>query len=225
PGRPLWITETADEACGGNPWAATFLDSFRYLNQLGTLARHGVQVVMHNTLNASDYGLLDEKTLEPRPNYWAALLWRRLMGTTVLDPGASHSTNLHLYAQCERHVPGGVTLLAINADRTRFEELSIAGPANRYTLTAPHLQGKWVRLNGKALTLGKNDALPALTGVSVRAGNVTLAPASITFFTFGKAGNTACKGNTCGCSWGRELAEAIQTPSMQFFRSDWSSLI
>jgi len=26
---------------------------------------------MHNTLAASDYGLLDEKTLMPRPNYWA----------------------------------------------------------------------------------------------------------------------------------------------------------
>src|SRR3984885_1701652 len=32
PGKSLWITETADAACGGNPWAATFLDTFRYLN-------------------------------------------------------------------------------------------------------------------------------------------------------------------------------------------------
>jgi heparanase len=30
PGKPLWITETADAACGGNPWASTFLDRFRY---------------------------------------------------------------------------------------------------------------------------------------------------------------------------------------------------
>jgi len=87
PGKPMWLTETADTACGGNPWASTFLDSFRYLDQLGRLARQGVQVVMHNTLDASDYGLVNENTLEPRPNYWAALLWRRLMGTTVLDSG------------------------------------------------------------------------------------------------------------------------------------------
>ena len=73
PGKPMWVTETADAACGGNPWASTFLDSFRYLDQLGRLAKQGVQVVMHNTLDASDYGLLDENTLEPRPNYWAAL--------------------------------------------------------------------------------------------------------------------------------------------------------
>ena len=30
PGAPIWITETADAACGGNRWGATFLDSFRY---------------------------------------------------------------------------------------------------------------------------------------------------------------------------------------------------
>jgi heparanase len=54
PGKPVWVTETADAACGGNKWASTFTDTFRYLNQLGTLAQRGVQVVMHNTLDASD---------------------------------------------------------------------------------------------------------------------------------------------------------------------------
>src|SRR5207244_10581176 len=100
PGKPMWLTETADAACGGNPWASSFLDTFRYLDQLGRLARQGVQVVAHNTLVASDYGLLEERSLRPRPNYWAALLWRRLMGTTVLDAGAHHGT--HIYAHCRR---------------------------------------------------------------------------------------------------------------------------
>ncbi len=43
PGKPMWLTETADTACGGNPWASTFLDTFRYLDQLGRLARQGVK--------------------------------------------------------------------------------------------------------------------------------------------------------------------------------------
>jgi hypothetical protein len=38
------------------PWANTFLDTFRYLDQLGRLARQDVRVVAHNTLVASDYG-------------------------------------------------------------------------------------------------------------------------------------------------------------------------
>ena len=90
PGKPLWLTETADAACGGNPSARTFLDTFRYLDQLGRLARQGVEVVAHNTLVASDYGLLDDVTLTPKPNYWGALLWRKLMDTKVLELGRSH---------------------------------------------------------------------------------------------------------------------------------------
>ena len=125
PGGAIWLTETGETACGGDPWAADFIDSFRYLNQLGILAKRGVQVVIHNTLAASDYALVDETTLLPRPNYWSALLWRRLMGTTVLDAGASPSPNLHLYAHCLRNQPGGVALLAINADRTASQELEV----------------------------------------------------------------------------------------------------
>jgi hypothetical protein len=83
PGAPIWLTETAEAACGGNPWAATYIDCFRYLEQLGRLAKKGVQVVMHNTLTASEYALLEQKTHDPRPNYWAALLWNRLMGAKV----------------------------------------------------------------------------------------------------------------------------------------------
>lgn len=193
PGKPLWITETAQAACGGDRWASTFLDSFRYLHQLGALAKRGVKVQMYNTLSASDYGLLDEKTYKPRPNYWAALLWRKLMGDTVLDAGASHSPDLYVYAQCLPNHPGGVTLLAINAETSGAKWIELPLAAERYTLTAPHLMGKQVLLNGTALMLGKNDSLPALSGVAVPAGKVTLPPASITFLAVPGAGNVACR--------------------------------
>jgi hypothetical protein len=85
PNVPIWLTETAEAACGGNPWAATYLDTFRYLEQLGRLAKKGVQVVMHNTLARSEYALLDHDTHNPRPSYWAALLWNKLMGTQVYE--------------------------------------------------------------------------------------------------------------------------------------------
>jgi hypothetical protein len=117
--KPRTLIETADVACGGNPWGASFLDTFRYLDQLGRLARQGVNVVMHNTLAASDYSLLDERAgFTPKPNYWAALLWRRLMGATVLESGIPVQAGLHVYAHCLRDTPGGVALLAINTDRT-----------------------------------------------------------------------------------------------------------
>ena len=65
PGKPFWNTETADAACGGNPWGGTFLDTFRYLDQLGRLAKQDVRVVIHNTFLASDYGLVNDRTLRP----------------------------------------------------------------------------------------------------------------------------------------------------------------
>ena len=139
PGKPIWLTETAEAACGGNRWAATFLDTFRYLDQLGRLAKAGVQVVMHNTLAASDYALLDERTLAPRPNYWGALLWRQFMGTTVLDPGVPLHAGLHVYAHCQRGTPGGVALLVINTDRDASHSLKMADASERYTLDAANL--------------------------------------------------------------------------------------
>lgn len=193
PGRPIWNTETGQAACGGDRWAPTFIDTFRYLNQLGSLARLGVQVQIHNTLNASDYGLLDEKTLEPRPDYWAALLWHKLMGTTVLDPGPSSSPDLHLYAHCLREQPGGVAVLAINAGKGAAQTLQIPAGAERYTLTAKNLLDPTIDLNGKQLELGADDALPVLRGIALRSRTITLAPATITFLAFPKAGNASCK--------------------------------
>jgi heparanase len=193
PGRPLWITETADAACGGNPWASTFLDSFRYLNQLGSMAQRGVQVVAHNTLDASDYGLLDENTLIPRPNYWSALLWRKFMGTTVLDPVITPIPAVHVYAHCLRDTSGGVALLLINADRAKSRSITVPLPAERYTLTAKNLSSTYVQLNGKQLELGPDDALPTLQGVEVPSGEAILAPGSITFLAIPGARNAACR--------------------------------
>jgi len=193
PGAPMWNTETAQAACGGDRWASTFLDSFRYLNQLGILARRGVQVHMHNTLAASDYGLLDEKTYEPRPNYWAALLWRKLMGTTVLDPGTSPAPSLHLYAQCLRNHPGGVALLAINTSKVDAMLLHIPTTSERFTLTAQKLMDKQVQLNGKVLKLGVNDTLPDMKRVAIHSGRITFAPESITFLAMPKANNESCR--------------------------------
>jgi heparanase len=193
PGKPIWLTETGETACGGNRWASTFLDSFRYLDQLGRLAKAGVQVVAHNTLAASDYALLDEETYTPRPDYWAALLWRRLMGTTVLDSGIPIEEGMHVYAHCLRNKPGGVALLVIQNDRTASHSLNLPVAAERYTLSAQQLESAQVLLNGAELSLGANDALPQLKPVATAGGSITFAPATITFLALPKAGNNACR--------------------------------
>ena len=193
PGKQLWLTETGETACGGNPWASSFLYTFRYLNQLASLATRGVQVVMHNTLDASDYALIDEATLTPRPNYWAAVLWRRLMGTKVLDAGTPADAGLYLYAHCLRNRPGGVALLAINADKANPHDLDLPEKSTRYSLTSSDLLSSTVALNGVEISLSAEDNLPALEGVAQRKGRIALAPASIVFLTVPGANNKACR--------------------------------
>jgi heparanase 1 len=192
PGKPIWLTETAETACGGNPWASSFLDTFRYLDQFGRLAKAGVQVVMHNTLAASDYGLLDERTLEPRPNYWGALLWRQTMGSTVLDAGLPVQSGLHVYAHCQRGAPGGVTLLVINTDRNAPHTLVLPTASMLYVLDAADLLDTRVRMNGTALAVGADETLPSIRGAPTPAGSVTFAQVTITFVVIPEAGNPAC---------------------------------
>jgi hypothetical protein len=200
PGKPLWLTETGEAACGGDPWASTFIDSFRYLNQLGTLAKQNVQTVIHNTLAASDYALLNEDTYTPRPNYWAALLWRRLMGTKVLDAdpkaassGTPSTPGLYLYAHCLRNQPGGVAILAINASRTESREIKLPVAAERYTLSSDNLTSSQVALNGVDLQLTANGDLPRLNSTPSAAGSTKLEPTTITFFAVARANNPACR--------------------------------
>lgn len=193
PGKPLWITETADTACGGNPWGSTFLDTFRYLVQHAGLAQQGVQVIMHNTLASSDYGVLDEKTLAPRPNYWAAVLWRKLMGATVLDPHLSPAPNAYVYAQCQQNHAGGVTVLVINADRQHAFDLTLPVESQRYTMTARQLATQTIQLNGKTLALSRDGELPQITGEATRAGRISFGPTTITFLTIPNANNGSCR--------------------------------
>lgn len=193
PGKPIWLTETAQAACGGDKWAASFVDSFRYLNQMGALARKGVQSVMHNTLASSDYGLLDEETLEPRPNYWAAVLWNRTMGVGVLDPQVATSESVRVYAHCMKDTKGGVSMLILNTDQTAEQTVEMPIAAERYTLTGPSLTGKTVLLNGVEMKAATDGSLPPITSQAVKAGPMRVAPASITFVTLPAAGNASCR--------------------------------
>ncbi len=182
PGKSLWITETGEAAAGGDPFAATYLDCFRYLYQLGSLAQKNIQVIMHNTLAASEYSLIDQDTHLPKPNYWAALLWAKLMGTKVYDAGKG-DPGVYLFAHDTKGVKNGITLMVLNTNKTPGK-INIADKGQQYTLTAKELQASKVQFNGKDLQLTANDELPSIEGQSVDAGDVTLKPLSINFFTF-----------------------------------------
>ena len=191
PGKPVWITETAEAAAGGDPFAATYLDCFRYLYQLGSLAKKGVKVVMHNTLAASEYSLIDQDTHLPKPNYWAALLWAKLMGTEVYEAG-SGAPGIYIFAHNLKGHEGGIALLVININ-IQSTSISIPSDAEQYTLTSKEPQGKTVQLNRQDLKLDSNDELPALKGNTIKSGSITLPPTSISFFAIADSGFKSSK--------------------------------
>lgn len=144
---------------------------------------------MHNTLAASEYSLIDQDTHLPKPNYWAALLWAKLMGTEVYDAGRGAS-GVYLFAHNTKGRPGSMTLLIINTNKT-MAPVQIPSDGSQYTLTAQHLQDTTVMLNGQKLQLGLNDALPEINGKAIKAGKVELPAVSISFITFKDGGKNS----------------------------------
>lgn len=181
PGGCMWATEAGDAGGGGNTWASTYLDVFRTLNELGDFATLTDGVVFHNTLASSDYGFLQHGTYEPRPNYFAVLLWNRLMGTQVYRTGIPHRKGLHLFAHSRRDKKEGYAYLAINNSLTETTSLELALPAARYTLDAERIRSSVMRLNGRPLKIRGVAQLPDLTPAEQPPGIIELPPASCTF--------------------------------------------
>ncbi len=182
PGAPMWVGETAQAACGGDKWASTYRDVMRYVDTLGRLARGDGDVVFHNTLASSDYGLLDEDGLVPRPDYWAAVLWARLMGPKVVALTPAPSTpDLSIYAHCTAGAQGSVTYAVVNTSTKDSRKVETkTGSATVYQLSAPSLDSGTVALNGKELQANSDGTLPKLDGHAAK-GAVDVPPASVAY--------------------------------------------
>lgn len=195
PQAELWLGETGNAQCGGEPGVSDrFASSLWYVDQLGALGRLG-QPMIRQTLVGSHYGLLDPDTLAPRPDYWAALLARRLVSGRMLSVERS-GTNPYLrsYAACTPsgtgHRRGAVTYWFVNLSPSEPARLRLRGVegveggtgAEWYRLTAASLQASEVRLNGEPLRYDGGE-LPELMGVveAPSAVGASIAPASYAF--------------------------------------------
>lgn len=180
PGGQIWVTESGDAGCGGSTWASTYLDVIRTLHELGSFAALTDGVIFHNTLASSDYGLLAHDSFEPRPNYFAMLFWKRLMGNTVFDAGSS-AEGSHLYAHSRRDGKEGIAYLVINNSTDTPATVDLPKAAETYILSADTLRSPVMKLNGRSLVLEEDGSLPAMEPVVMPAGSLTLAPAACAF--------------------------------------------
>ena len=176
----MWVTESGDAGCGGNTWAPTYLDVPRTLNELGEFATVTDGIIFHNTLASSAYGFLEHGTFEPRPNYFAVLLWNRLMGETVYDSGEKIREGAHVYCHSRKDGKAGLVYLVIN-NSDEVTTVDLPAPATVYALWGEgKLRSRTMTLNGKPLVLGEGDELPALLGVLAES-KLDVAPGGCTF--------------------------------------------
>ena len=177
PGAQMWVTESGDAGGGGNTWGSTYLDVLRTLNELGAFPKVTDGIIFHNTLASSDYGFLQHGTFEPRPNYWAVLLWNTLMGTTVYEAG----TEGHVYCHSRKDGKEGFVYLIVNNDLENAMTVELPGKGELYALAGRDgMRSSVMTLNGRDLIAGEKGELPDLSGMAV-SGAVEIAPGSCAF--------------------------------------------
>jgi heparanase 1 len=197
PDAEVWLGESGNAQCGGEPGVSDrFVSGFWWLDQLGLLARRGQKRVVRQTLSGSDYGLIDDDTLAPRPDYFTSVLWRRLVGTRVLDATRLGAPMLRAYAHCARGgPPGAVVLIFVHLDATAHARVSVpelGDDHDAYVLTGAALDATDVLLNGVPLHVDANGALPPLAPASGQGSMIELPPLSYGFVVFPQAGAAAC---------------------------------
>ncbi|KAE8648411.1 heparanase-like protein 1 [Cucumis sativus] len=188
PWASAWVGEAGGAYHGGGLHISdTFINSFWYLDQLGMAASYNTKVYCRQTLVGGYYGVLRTKTFIPTPDYYGALLFHRLMGSSVLKVDNNVSSYLRTYAHCSRG-RSGVTMLFINLSNTTEFTINIENHMNlslhkskpkhsssknvgtqreEYHLTPQNglLRSSTVLLNGKALELTNEGEVPDLTPV------------------------------------------------------------
>ena len=134
---PLWCGECGPHNRGGVVNVTDrFISSLWYTDTLGALATVGVSEFGRQSLVGSHYSLLDVNDgFSPNPDFYAAVLWQRIMGARVLkaevsvaerDPTGGYARAaaaldaLHVYAHCGASKyghTGRVALAFVNIDQ------------------------------------------------------------------------------------------------------------
>jgi len=144
----------------------------------------------------------------PHPDYYTAILWRQLVGQSVLSIQlqASQAVNetFAVHAVCANSgvsAAGGVVLIYINLAKAPVQ-LTLSGldatPRVEYVLTAPNgnLTADAVLLNGEAWSVNDEGKLPVqpVPGKEIPAGgpDISLPAASYGFLTFEQPAIKAC---------------------------------
>lgn len=219
----VWMGETGgafNSGCNGSTNA--FMSAFWYANALGGFAQRGHDMFCRQTLTGGNYELINKVTNDPNPDFYAALLFGRLMGSTVLAPVNSREARdegLAVYAHClplnahteELYALGAVTVLFLNYNAAERRIAAVNGvapvPRHEFILTGvpkpPPFQAKdalhsdVVALNEVPLRAGaifdtQQQLLQPRSVYDLADREVVLPPYSYGFIVLPAAASAAC---------------------------------
>ncbi|KAI6069500.1 Heparanase [Aix galericulata] len=208
PGKKVWLGETSSAYGGGAPQLSnTYLAGFMWLDKLGLAARQGIDVVMRQVFfGAGSYHLVDA-SFEPLPDYWLSLLYKRLVGSRVLEVSVAgaDARRLRVYLHCTnprhpKYREGDVTLFALNlynvSQNLQLPRQLWSKQVDQYLLL-PHgresILSRRVQLNGRLLQMVDEETLPTLHEAALAPGSALGLPAfSYGFYVIRKAKAIAC---------------------------------
>ncbi|KAK6174483.1 hypothetical protein SNE40_017751 [Patella caerulea] len=203
PGKQCWLGETSS-AYGGGAYGLSdrYVAGFLWLDKLGLSALNGLQGVLRQSFYGGNYALIDED-LNPNPDYWLTLLYKRLVGGRVLSLGQQSNPNLRVYAHCTNinstmgYSKGDITVYVINLSKdvitvnitgipVSTRHLYILSPGDDSGLTS-----QYVKLNGEVLMLPNDEQLPTLKP-EIQQGNVLLQGYNMGFIVIPGANKHDC---------------------------------
>uniref|UniRef100_A0A8C1IFF8 Heparanase n=1 Tax=Cyprinus carpio TaxID=7962 RepID=A0A8C1IFF8_CYPCA len=213
PGKKVWLGETSSAYGGGAVGLSdTFVAGFMWLDKLGLAAKLGLDVVIRQVLIGSGtYHLVDDN-LDPLPDYWLSLLYKRLVGPEVLKAEVNMNSGpkkpIRVYLHCTNrksthYRPGAVTLFALNLNKNEVTVILPDHMANS-TIEAFVLQSaeageqslysRSVKLNGQVLRMVDDRTLPLLKGRELPPGeHIKLPGFSFAFYVLIEAQAAVCK--------------------------------
>ncbi|BBN16020.1 hypothetical protein MPTK1_7g02870 [Marchantia polymorpha subsp. ruderalis] len=204
PAIKAWIGESGGVYGSGRHGVSdTFIDAFWYLDELGTASLFNTKVFCRQSFVGGNYGLLDRSTFEPNPDYYGALLWRRLMGERVLFINVLTLDYISAYAHCQKDNKGGVTVLLLNFSNTTTASFNFNFlGSNKFSFRHEYhmspadgnITSQVVLLNGQPLAVTSDGKIPRLLPVNKAPFEpISLKPLTYAYIVFPDVHASACE--------------------------------
>lgn len=199
--KEVWIGEGAMASHSGRPNVTdTFMSTLWFTNALGSMSKAQplpITTMCRQTLVGGFYGLLNQYTYDPNPDFYMMRLWKHLVGQQTLDSIETTIKDqelLRVHAFCGAS-PGEVVLIFVSIDQySRTLLVPMGTKRDVYRLQGyPSVRGKQVQLNGSIQFMAEDGSLPDIVPVTESPEQALGIPLqSVTFVVLHETGITAC---------------------------------